>query len=135
MLAFLAVGAAVWIACSSIDEKVAPNFDAGGTEKCSDDPTFVSDDKDEIGPTWSITAGGNQVITEVCVKAGPKVYYSTGGTISVNGTQCFTVTGIGTPTVTVSNAAGHIENICKSISNIETTFGPAPSPSPSPSPT
>ena len=122
------------VACSTGDT-MAPSSTTAmiATEKCTDVGTWAA--KDEIGPPWSLTAPANKAVKSVCVKAGTKIYArTTNGTISVNGTPCFVVSGLGTPTVTAANAPGHVGNICKGISHIEVKFGPAPSPSPSPSP-
>jgi hypothetical protein len=137
-LLFVIFGAITWVACSSSDNiaPTAPSFvpnGSTGTEKCEDFGSW--EDKDEVGPPWSITADPGDVIDVVCLKAGTKVYIATSdGTISVNGTPCFDISGIGTGTVTATNNAGHVGNICKGISHIEVRFEPAPSPSPSPSP-
>jgi hypothetical protein len=140
LLASLMLTAVVWVACTSGDttspgtESVAGPL-AAVTEQCP--ATFTT--KDEVGPPWSITAPAGQVVASVCVKAGTQVYIATfppsNQTIFVNSTPCFRVTGLGTPTVTVRNAAGHIGSICKGISHIVVTFGPGPSPSPSPTST
>jgi hypothetical protein len=132
LIVLVAIG---WVACTSGDSVpvTSPSFAVGGTEKCKDTKSFAA--KDEVGPPWSITAPAGKVIAEVCVKAGPKVYLtSSNTTISVNGTPCFDVTGIGTRTVTVTNNPGRIGNICKGISHIQVNFGPRPSPTPQPSP-
>src|SRR5688572_8333608 len=100
VLASILLGAVVWTACSTGDN-MAPSTTTAliATEKCSDEGTWAA--KDESGPPWSITAPANQVVTAVCVKAGNQVYpRSTNGTIRVEGTACFRVTGLGTPTVT-----------------------------------
>jgi hypothetical protein len=144
LLAGLMLTAVAWVACTSGDT-TSPSAEntalttplaSVGTEKCTDLGSW--DAKDEVGPPWSITAPAGQVVNEVCVKAGNQVYTATfppsNQTIFVNGTPCFRVTGLGTPTVRVRNAAGHIGNICKGISHIQVRFGPGPSPSPSPSP-
>jgi len=137
--ALIAFGAVGWIACTSSDSTpvTSPSFSQPanpGTEKCTDGgKTWEA--KDENGAPWTLTAPAGEVVTEVCVKAGNNVYITnSNGTISVNGTPCFDVTGINTPTVTVTNNAGHVGNICNGISHIQANFGPAPSPSPSPSP-
>jgi hypothetical protein len=136
-LAAIALSAVVYAACTSDGSPPTtanePAFVVGGTEKCEDFGTFTA--KDEVGPPWSITAPAGQVVTEVCVKAGPYAYVtSTNGIIYVNGTPCFNVTGLDTETVRVRRADGFIGNICKGISHIEANFGPGPTPSPSPSP-
>lgn len=138
LLAAVALSAIVYAACTS--EGSAPTMASEptvadvGTEKCSDFGSFTS--KDEVGPPWSITASAGQVVTEVCVKAGTQVYItSSNGIIYVGSTPCFRVTGLGTATVRVRNAAGHVGNICKGISHIEVNFGPGPTPTPTPTPT
>jgi hypothetical protein len=140
VLAFVALGAVLWVACSGIDRQTSPEgLDQpslasggvpGGTEKCPDGGV-----KDEVGPPWSITVPVGQVINSVCVKAGSYVYVLTAdGVISRNGTSCFVVDfSTSRRTVTVTNAAGHVGSICFGISNIVAYAGPAPSPSPSPS--
>lgn len=133
VLASMVLGVVVWTACSTDDSMAPLSSTALITEKCSDVGTWAR--KDEVGPPWSLTAPAGKVVKSVCVKAGTQVYTrTTNGTISVNGTSCFVVSGLGTPTVTVANAPGHVGSICKGISHIEVKFGPAPSPSPSPSP-
>lgn len=59
---------------------------------------------------WAIT--GDRVVISVCIKAGTQLI-----SFSEDGTDgCYTVTGIGTPNVTVTG--GGTSRYCKDISNV-----------------
>jgi hypothetical protein len=143
LLATVLLTAVAWVACTS-DTTTSPTSPGlGGVsssalflqtgDHCNEFGPF--DAKDEVGPPWRIDAPSGQLVAEVCVKAGNAAYYTDqNGVISVSGTPCFLVQGLGTSFVRVTLATGYVGNICKGISHITANFGPAPSPSPSPSP-
>lgn len=84
---------------------------------------------DNPGDTTTITAPGGQVITQVAIKAGTPCFI-----FNADGTQgCYTVSGIGTSTVTVTRSGSG--PTCKEISHIEYVTGTAPPPPPPPPPT
>jgi hypothetical protein len=81
------------------------------------------------GDTTTITAPAGQVITQVAVKAGTACFI-----FNADGTQgCYTVSGIGTATVTVTRSGSGPD--CKEISHIEFITSTAPPPPPPPPPT
>jgi len=80
--------------------------------------------KDENGSDgWSITAPTGQVFTTVAVKAGSEqsgggcFTTSSDGIVSIGAQACYSVSGIGTGTVKVTQLSQ--SNICKGISHIE----------------
>jgi hypothetical protein len=74
------------------------------------------------GDTETLTAPAGQVITTVAIKAGNAcIEFTADGTVG-----CYTVEGIGTPSVTVTRSGSG--PTCKEISHIEfiTSTGPPP---------
>ncbi len=92
----------------------------------------------------TFTAPSGEVVTGVCIKSGEDAFAINGtadpkhsvlitvdGAYGING--CFVVSGLGTPTVTVtldSQASG-----CKDVSHIDVNTGPEPTPTPTATPT
>jgi hypothetical protein len=77
---------------------------------------------DDPGDTVILTAPAGQVITTVAIKAGtPCVVFTADGS---NG--CYTVEGIGTPSVTVTRIGSGPD--CKEISHVEFLTSTAPPP-------
>ncbi len=97
--------------------------DGGGPPACEGTPT---DDWAEPEMSIMYDAGAGNTIDEICIKSGSNSFGSDNhsGVISVDGTYgdgnvantCYTVSGLGTQTVTVTEtgAAG-----CKSISHVD----------------
>ena len=81
------------------------------------------------------TAPAGQIVTGVCIKGGENTFPGDkqhSGLITADGTygnnDCFVVSDIGTPTVSVTAN-------CRSVSHIDVTTGPAPTPTPTPTAT
>ena len=98
----------------------------GGLGNCAPEGSVVVKDEDPGDVTEFTSTSG--VITAVYIKAGTPCYeFLADQTIG-----CYTVTGIGTETVTVTRSGSGPE--CKEISHIEYVIG-APTPTPTPTPT
>jgi hypothetical protein len=91
---------------------------AQGAGNCLDGANKV----ENPGDTETLTAPAGQVITTVAIKAGnPCITFTTDGTMG-----CYTVEGIGTPSVTVTRSGSG--PTCKEISHIEFITSTAPPP-------
>ena len=137
LLAVLAIGVA-GVACSdsptapSIDPGVQPGASLGALTLDTGATTVAALRgggnclgggalKDESGP-FTLTAAAGSVIDQVSVKAGPNcLLFIEDGTDG-----CYTVSGIGTATVTVTG--GGTGPNCKAISHIEATTTPGEPP-------
>jgi hypothetical protein len=116
------------VSCSteSSPSGTSPSAVVGGigqtavTERCPEGGI-----RDESSP-FTFTAPAGQVVTDVCIKAGTQADLPAG-------TGCYVVTGIGTPTVTVTRIGSGPE--CKEISHVDFFTGPGPTPTPPPTPT
>lgn len=86
----------------------------------------------------SYTAPSGQIVSGVCIKSGSGMFGDshseslTNGTYEVSGT-CYTVSGVGTQTVTVTR--NFDANTCKGISHIDVYYGSQPTNTPTPTPT
>ncbi len=109
----------------------------GSPSEC-EDPTGKSENNDDL---LTFTATG-QTITGVCIKTGDNMFSGTGHSgLLENGTyeSCYTVSGVGTDTVTVTRT-GAASETCQALSHVDVfasspSSPPTPSPSPSSSPT
>ena len=104
-----------------------------------DSPTECSN-ADETDESTPFTAPSGEIVTGVCIKSGNDTFaggLKHSGLIEVDGAygidDCFIVSGLGTPTVTVtldSQATG-----CKTVSHIDVNSEVAPTPTPGTTPT
>ena len=101
-----------------------------------DSPTECSN-ADETDESTPFTAPSGEVVTGVCIKSGNDTFaggLKHSGLIEVDGAygidDCFIVSGLGTPTVTVtldSQVSG-----CNDVSHIDVNTGPETTPTPTP---
>jgi hypothetical protein len=113
----------------------------GSPAACNDGPNVdgnISPDSDDLA-THTVAAGN--VVTGVCIKSGQELGHTgplANGTYDGNGnpvapgspTACYTVSGVGTPTVTVTRVGDGSD--CQAISHIDVLFEKA---APTPTPT
>ena len=123
----------VLVACTSESATPSPAgtgkmFVRGGLGNCAPEGSVVV--KDEAPGDVNEFTSTSGVITAVYIKAGTPCYeFLADQTIG-----CYTVTGIGTETVTVTRSGSGPD--CKEISHIEYVIGaPTPTPTPEPTPT
>ena len=97
----------------------------------ADSPTECTN-ADNTNESSPFTAPTGEIVTGVCIKGGDNTFPGNlkhSGLITVDGTygnnDCFVVSGIGTPQVTVTVN-------CKSVSHLDVNTGPAPTPTPTP---
>ena len=101
------------------------------------DDTTTACDKGTVdfpGENTSFDAPSGEIVTGVCIKGGNNTFGTLkhSGLLTVDGTygtnDCFVVSGIGTPMVTVTA-------VCRSVSHLDINTGPAPTPTPTATPT
>lgn len=86
----------------------------------------------------TVTAPGSQTVSGVCIKSGTNMFGGTSHSgLLDNGTfetGCYSVSGVGTNTVTVTRI-GNDSPTCQGLSHIDVFFSPEASPTPTPTPT
>ena len=98
-----------------------------------DSPTQCTN-ADDTGVNTPFDAPSGEIVTGVCIKGGNNTFGTLkhSGLLTVDGTygtnDCFVVSGIGTPMVTVTA-------VCRSVSHLDINTGPAPTPTPTATPT
>ncbi|HLB27299.1 MAG TPA: hypothetical protein VJN32_06585, partial [Dehalococcoidia bacterium] len=114
-------------------------LDDAGPPECSGGPTDSTQPGNEYvidgSSTPPVPAG--DVVTSICIKSGTDTFGTDAhsGLITADGVYgndgCFTVSGIGTSSVTVTRGASPP---CKDISHVDFFTDPAPTPTPTPTP-
>lgn len=106
----------------------------GSSEECQNPDGYL----DGNGDVLSLTAPAGEVVTGICIKSGSGMFNGDnhsgllGDGIYENG--CYTVSGAGTQTVTVTRT-GTDGDICQELSHIDAFYGAFASPTPAPAPT
>ena len=112
----------------------------GGPAECnSPNASVFPSDSGQSVDIISFTAPAGQVITGICIKSGINMFGGTGhsGLITADGVygenDCYTVTGMGSSTVTVTRTGTPGSN-CQELSHVDYFTDPEPTPTP-PTPT